>query len=813
MISFWGVFHINASSRESAKHTYANIAKIAGREPNKLAAKTWLTELDRPWLLIIDNADDPNIDIKDYFPEGEGGVVLVTTRNPHNRWHGTFGQRYYQFEKLDEEEASDLVLRSADVSKTASALSSAARIAKALYYLPLALVQAGKAVMKRMCTLDTYLDFYDRSWQRIRRARGKSGDQQDRDDINMNVYSSYEILFQGLESTDATATRDAVELLKMFSFLSCEDIQIDFLMAAVAHPRLKEKHDQEEAAKQAGDKSAAKISSKQPKAQLFKNYIVWLVGELQTDQSRPVLPAVLRDDEQQSFDEDRLADALDQLAQVSLISYQDTINSYSMHPLVHTWVRERPQMSTGDQAIWCQAAITTLTQSILLPPLDTSASAESLRRHLLPHVRHVQKCQKGIQLRFEENRKFRRKLIPVAPTCFGKRHVWELAKFSWVYFQNGLFDEAEPLQLRIQQFVCGTLGLRHPSGRLTTLFLAATYWHQTRTNKAAQLQEDVLKACEASLGPNNHQTLKDMDTLGASRCFQGRFRESRELHEKAITGLNRLLGPTHEDTLLAVDNLGRVMWRYFQYDEARVLHAKAVDGLSKCSNLGPLHEKTLVAKEGWAIAHLDTLGNLLEPSDDRPHPAHEIMLEVLEERKKKLGKEQPMTLLATCNLARIKCALGDHIEAERLMRDTLPIAQRDLGELHFGTIMGKTYLAQVLVRQQRYEEAESLFLEITKQENYTRSARDDGEHPDRILAMWYLVHCYESHGRYADAVLVCAELVKAVTTIGGERLGLQHPFAKRLDSKTEELKLLVKRDESVSPMTTRRLMFFLITVA
>ena len=129
-----------------------------------------------------------------------------------------------------------------------------------------------------------------------------------------------------------------------------------------------------------------------------------------------MLPAVLRDDEQQSFDEDRLADALEQLAQVSLISCQDTINSYSMCPLVHT----------------C--------------PSSPSLLRQTLRSGSLP-------------------------------------------TFSWVYFPNGLFDETEPLNLRIQQLVCDNLGLGHPSGRITTLFLAGTYWHQTRTDKAAQLQE------------------------------------------------------------------------------------------------------------------------------------------------------------------------------------------------------------------------------------------------------------------------------------------------------------------------------------
>ena len=799
------MFYINASSTENAKHTYASIAKNVGRDPNELEAKTFLAELDKPWLLIIDNADDPKMDLEDYFPEGERGVVLVTTRNPHNRWQGTFGQRYYEFEKLEKEAASDLVLKSACEPSPwkSSAMAAAANIAEALCFLPLALIQAGKAVMKRLCTLETYLDFYHRSWQRIRRARSASRDPTVKDEMfNMNVYSSYEILFRGLESTNAPATQDAVELLKMFSFLSNEEIRLDFLTTAVTHPRLKEQHDKEVAANNPKKESLGEQLRTRPVKQSLKEWIIWAVGEIQMDRSRPVLPAVLRDEDRESFDEDRLTDALDQLTQVSLISYHQNINSFSMHPLIHTWVRERPQMSTGDQAIWCQAAITTLTQSILLPPLDTTASAESLRRHLLPHVRHVQKCQSGIYLRLQENRTLRRKPLPVPSPCFGKRHVWELAKFAWVYFQNGFFDEAEPLQLKVQQFVCGTLGMGHPSGRITTLFLAATYWHQTRTNKAAQLQEEVLKACESLLGPDHYQTLKDMDTLGASRCFQGRFRESRQLHERAITGMNKLLGPTHEDTLIAMDNLGKVVWRYFEYDEAKGLHAKAVDGLTKAKNIGPTHEKTLGAKENLAIAHLDSMGNLVHPTDEQPHPAHELMLEVLDERTEKLGKDQPYTLLAKCDLARVKSALGDPIEAERLLRATLPIAQRKLGENHFGTLMGKTYLAQTLVRQKRYDEAERMFTEITEQSRYASAARDDGEHPDRILAMWYLVTCYEAHGKYSEAISVCGELAKAVVTIGGERLGLLHPFAKRLEQKIEQLKLVAKRGEEVPTMKT-----------
>jgi len=269
-----------------------------------------------------------------------------------------------------------------------------------------------------------------------------------------------------------------------------------------------------------------------------------------------------------------------------------------------------------------------------------------------------------------------------------------------------------------------------------------------------------------------------MDTLGTSRCFQGRFKEALELHEKAIEGMTKTLGADHEDALLAVDNLGRVMWRYFRYDEAKDLHSKAVAGMKKV--LGPTHLNTLTAMESLAMTYLDIGGELLSP-------AHELMMQVLEQRKKKLGKEQPYTLLAICNLARVKSALNHMAEAEELMRAALPIAERNLGENHFGTLAGRVHLAQVLVRQKRYSEAEDIFTNVIQRQRYASGARDDGEHPDRILAMYYLLQCYQLQGKIEDAIRICDELSEGVRTIGGQGLGTVHPFAKRLQDKRNEL--------------------------
>ena len=503
---------------------------------------------------------------------------------------------------------------------------------------------------------------------------------------------------------------------------------------------------------------------------------------------------VLRDDDH-DFDEDRLLDALDQLNQLSLIYYQEATESYSVHPLIHTWVRERPQMSTSEQALWCQAASTTLSQSILLPPLDTLESAVALQRHLLPHISRVLEYQKNIDKVLTENRESRRKFWPALTSTFGRLQAIESAKFSLVYLQNGYFSEAEILQVKTREFVCSRLGMDHVAARRISLFLAVTYGLQMRNNKAAALQEEVLEACKVHLGPRDPETLKALSTLGASRRFQGRFKESQELFEEAIEGMTVALGAEHEDTLTAIDNLGRLKWMYLQYSDARERHTKAVEGMTKLKEMGPLHEKTLVAKENLAMACLSFEGTILV---DKPS-ALDLMTEVLHERRERLGKEHPWTLYAILNLARVKSGLGYHQEAEGSIRTALPIARRNLGDNHFGTLAATTHLAQILVRQSRFDEAEDMFTDVVQRQRYEASARDDGEHPDRIGALWFLTRCYQAHGKIDDALRVCKELVEAVSTIGGQGLGLLHPFAKKLRQRCEELESLKAQNAEASP--------------
>lgn len=44
-------------------------------------AVAYLDGKERGWLLFIDNADSPDLDLRPYLPNSRHGAVLVTTRN------------------------------------------------------------------------------------------------------------------------------------------------------------------------------------------------------------------------------------------------------------------------------------------------------------------------------------------------------------------------------------------------------------------------------------------------------------------------------------------------------------------------------------------------------------------------------------------------------------------------------------------------------------------------------------------------------------------------------------------------------------
>ena len=141
--SFWSIFWIDASSHTTAQQGFLEIARICGIEEDPKSVKRWLSNIQDHWLLIIDNADDPSIDVSEFFPTGNRGSILLTTRNPDCNIHATVGS--CELGQMDLDEAVTLFLRAggAEDTVTEAARKKAIPVAKTLGCLPLAIVQAG----------------------------------------------------------------------------------------------------------------------------------------------------------------------------------------------------------------------------------------------------------------------------------------------------------------------------------------------------------------------------------------------------------------------------------------------------------------------------------------------------------------------------------------------------------------------------------------------------------------------------------------------------------------------------------------------
>ncbi|KAK7923202.1 hypothetical protein PG985_007273 [Apiospora marii] len=839
---YWGVFWIDASSRDTAAQSYITLAKEFGENLTEQAAKQFLSsrELIHPWLLIIDNADDHDVDLEELSPKGDRGSILVTTRNPEKVDYGNSGRRFLALEKMKNEDANELLLKAAEEPRrTESILGYASRICEHLYYLPLALVHAGKAIYHHGLGLSQYIEYFDKEAERIREAwsrlrgrktasSGLQGKQGGPDGYeHMSVYATFELMLRRLEdtATDKDTVSDALQLLQIFSFMHFDNIRFDMLLNASFHP-LREKEEQN-------------------RLQIRENEIVNRLG-LQTEPAQPYLkssisslaarcflPALLPDmlKSPGSFDildlkgkvSKRLRNALKILVSRSLVNKitsgegygfrpvsanRPLVERYKMHPLVHKWMRDRPSLRVSEQALYCQMASGVLTSCIILVGGDDEEDM-TLRREMKPHIEEVRTCSRRIQAHILD-KKFKGeqnawsvaawlkwRLFSWSETWFwpwyGQVKLSEKARFGKVYLECGDFEEAGNLLSEVHDHLIRRLG---PDNHLTHLAksgLAVAFINQTRRNDSEKLLSEVHESKQRLYGPNHPRTLEAAVQHAEGVLAQGRFTHSLEMCKGALPGLREAFGGHDRKTIKCVTLIGKIYSHKFEYSESvRWLREALQSALAESpgNDIDTLsHTEILDIKEVLAMSLTNACsGNQdLETREKDLSEAETLIQHVVSRRKEIWSESHPFTLMGKGYQGRIIAARGRMEEAERLMENAMETAILVLGDEHLGLLAGKKWYADVLVQRGKLEEAERYLREASDREKYQKAAGSDGEHPDRILHVWSLVLCLEKQGKLTEALELCRQLKHDIPLIGGHGLGARHVFNNDLDEKLDSL--------------------------
>ena len=673
-------------------------------------------------MLVIDNADDASIDYSRFFPAGEKGHILITSRLQDCKIHATVGS--HEFRNMEEEDAITLLLRAAYEDVEAVDARRAARpIVQTLGYLPLALTQAGASIRQKICTLQDYLHVYDSHVCELLKLRPI----QSSDSYQYSIYTTWEVTVRRIEAESSENAVDAIQILQTLAFLHFQLLPISLFERAWNNIRRWQESLPPETI-------GLRIVENCARLPLLAAYPQNLLSTFFGNRQRRLPAILLRSGE--SWDSFRFREALVMLEKHSLI-YRDSgeEETYSMHPMVHSWARDR--LDVEDQRVWCDLATNTLACSIVSA---FEPSEHQYRIALIPHITASLK------------RKYSRTLMKGMESDY---QISVSLKFAGVYAEGGNWKEASQMQERIIKIRKSVAGNSLSSDTLDTMIaLADSYWNLDQIVKSLQLLSEVVETSRTTLGAQDIKTLRAMDKLAGTMWLCGRRAKAKELSDFAVHSLREILSLDHPYTLDAMDTLGRTLMHMEHAREAAALHAEVLKYRER--RLGLSHPETLMA-----MANLGMSNHALKKFEQ----AEELLYTVRHERSRILGEEHAYTLWAINDLAKIRCDRGYPMEAEMMLTEIIPTVIRTLGEDHIGMSMTKYNLAHSYIAQQRWADAGRLIREIIE----IQKRKMPAEHPDRIASAMELARITKALGQMEEAKFMFKDIIAVSRMVHGPR--------------------------------------------
>ncbi|KAI1315430.1 purine and uridine phosphorylase [Xylariaceae sp. FL0255] len=240
------VFWVHAETQARVEEGFKSIAdtvKIPGRNQPKADIPKlvcqWLHERNGRWLMILDSADNINVFYNNTnnkagqttaeadepfsacLPQSPNGSILITTRNKDLacRLTGSY-KNVVEVGPMDQEQAVSLLTKKVEEDTNTDA---AARLVKALEYMPLAISQAAAYIQKRAprASIAKYFEEFQRSERKRSNLLNRDfGDLRRDGSAKNSVIMTWQISFDHIRSIRPSAT----DLLSLMSFFDRQGI-------------------------------------------------------------------------------------------------------------------------------------------------------------------------------------------------------------------------------------------------------------------------------------------------------------------------------------------------------------------------------------------------------------------------------------------------------------------------------------------------------------------------------------------------------------------------------------------------------------
>ena len=530
--SFWGIFWVDVSSESTATASFLRISNILGSSAEDIDdTRQLLSNAKDDWLLVLDNADDPDTDYERYFPSGTRGAILITSRIPECSYYNTVGSE--QLGGLSAGNCLTLLFRAAGIPAESwiEHKQAANLVIDVLGSHTLALIQAGAYIAQGYCSMEEYPIQYQQQCERL--LKFSLNQAQSR---YLHVYATFEASAQVLESSSKETNRDALELLHLLAILHYNNLPFELFKDAWT-----------------GAQYARDIPAKTAS---IDNLSKWHVSQL------PQFVQVDLD----KWDPYRLHKAQNLLQSLALVTKGKESGSptVSMHSLTHTWINIRQNQVRKRQS-WrvtgCILALSYYGNSAWQPyrthlklHLQSFINSDSQERDTesptMEVIRTLFQCGRLLhELRIDST------LQDLLERLFGELKgdplepveeflpLYRLASKN-LYNMGKIKGTVEVLE-KISRVEDATLAKDHPDRLSSQHSLARAYKSNGQIKDAVQLLEHIVKMDETTLNGDHPDRLTSQHALARAYKANGQIKNAVQLLEHVVKVRETTLAEDH----------------------------------------------------------------------------------------------------------------------------------------------------------------------------------------------------------------------------------------------------------------------------
>jgi tetratricopeptide (TPR) repeat protein/cellulose biosynthesis protein BcsQ len=653
------VLWATADSRNSLISDYVKIAgllKLPEMEAREqtwavAAVKRWLESNDG-WLLIFDNADDPQL-VKEFLPNSFQGHILLTSGLSHFDWR--YSTKALVLDALSPDDALAFMLKRTErESASPEERDAAVQLAGELGHLPLAMEEACAYVASTKALFQDYLSSYRTRGLELLEKASPTGSQ-----YPHSIATTWTLIFDQVEKI-STASAD---LLRASAFLNPERIPMELVRVG-----------------------AAELGPAVSKALTHVDIDPLVLDEL----VEPLIhhSLIRRDPESQTYDIHRLVQAV----------LRDRMEISEQKLWAERTIKAVDRVFPEDEFVnWpqCERLIQHAQACYVLIERFQLEFEEAA--HLLNRAGHYLR----LRARYADAEPLLFQSLAMSEKLFGSMHP-KVAEgqhnLGSLYYDQGKYSDAEPYFARALSVREQTLGPDHPDVATSLNDLAIVLHDQGRFPEAEPLYRRALAIREKAPQPDLPGLATSLNSLAMLYEDQGNYAEAAPLMVRSLDIRRKAFGAGHPDVAISLNNLGMLAYYQGKYADAEPLLERAL----------AIREKFFGTDHPDVATSLNNLALLYETEGDH-QKAEPLYLRSLKIRERALGQDHPDVAMSLNNIAMLKSDMGNYQEAEQLLRRSLLIKERRLGADHPDTAMSLNNLAWVCHAQHKYAEAEQLY--------------------------------------------------------------------------------------------------------